>query len=291
MSTLWRNTWHHLRRSPFQSLAVIIILFVNFLAASAFAYLSFSFSSLLKYIESVPEITVFFKEGITAQTVQSLRANLETLPGVREIRYISPEEAFQRYQEENKDNPLLLELVTAESLPASLEIAAINPQELEKIAQTISSQKEEIDQLIYQKDAIDALTRWTKIIRLGGIATLSILSFISFIAVFIIIGLKIVNRKEEIGTLRLLGASSWYVKQPYLLEGAFYGFFGSLGGWATTSALLIHYRDFINKQLSSISPLPPNPSFYLEILAGCLLAGVFLGVLASFVSARRQLKY
>ncbi len=291
MSTLWRNTWHHLRRSPFQSLAVIIILFVNFLAASAFAYLSFSFSSLLKYIESVPEITVFFKEGITAQTVQSLRANLETLPGVREIRYISPEEAFQRYQEENKDNPLLLELVTAESLPASLEIAAINPQELEKIAQTISSQKEEIDQLIYQKDAIDALTRWTKIIRLGGIATLSILSLISFIAVFIIIGLKIVNRKEEIGTLRLLGASSWYVKQPYLLEGTFYGFFGSLGGWATTSSLLIHYRDFINKQLSSVSPLPPNPSFYLQILAGCLLAGVLLGVLASFVSARRQLKY
>ncbi|MBU3935655.1 permease-like cell division protein FtsX, partial [Patescibacteria group bacterium] len=169
MSTL-KATWHHIRRSPFQSLTAIFVMVSSFFILSTFAVLSRGLSSVLAYFETKPEVTIFLKDGLDKSTVESLQKELANYPNVREIKFISKQKALEIYQEQNKDNPLLTEMVTASILPASFEVSVSDPAVLSQIAQNFSAKTDSIDEIIYQQDIVQNMLNWTNIIRKVGLA-------------------------------------------------------------------------------------------------------------------------
>ncbi len=286
-----QTTWHHIRRSPFQSLIAAFAMFLSFFFISTFVFINYGLSTVLKYFETKPEITLFLKDGLDSTTVENLQKDLSNYQGVKEITFISKEKALSIYKEQNKDNPLLTEMVTASILPASFEITVSEPEVLEKIYQNYSAKTDVIDEIIYQKDIITSLLNWTNITRKVGFAIIFIIASISFLTMITIIGMKITNRKDEIKISRLLGASTYYVKKPFLLEGIIYGIFGSIFGFTLSFLLALITQKSINAFFQPVTFINLNVNFCLILLFAEILAGTFLGFIASWIGAKRYIKF
>jgi cell division transport system permease protein len=286
-----KTTWHHIRRSPFQSLIATVAMILSFFFISLFAIINSGLSSVLNYFETKPEITLFLKDGLDKNTVEGIQKDLSGYQGIKEIAFVSKEKALDLYKEQNKDNPLLTEMVTASILPASFEVTVSEPAILEEIYQNYSTRTTVIDEIIYQKDVIKSLLNWTKNIRISGIVITVIIGSISLLTIITIIGMKITNRKEEIKISRLLGASKFYVKKPFLLEGLFYGLFGSFFGFIFTFFIILIIRNSVNNFFQPVVFFNINPIFYLEILLIELFVGSILGLFASWIGSNRYIKY
>ena len=289
--TTFKATWHHIRRSPFQSLTAIFVTTVCFFVLSIFAILSNGLSSVLNHFETKPEVTIFLKDGLDKSTVESLQKELSNYPNVREIKFISKEKALSIYKEQNKENPLLTEMVTASILPASFEVSVSDPAVLSQIAQNFSAKTEMVDEIIYQKDIIQNMLHWTSIIRKTGLIIALGTALISFFVIFIIVGMKITNRQEEIKISRLLGASKYYVKKPFLLEGFIYGLMGSLIGSAASFSSTFYFKDKINGFFQPITFVSSDINFYAMVLLSEIAFGIFVGYLASWIGVKRYIKY
>ena len=287
----FKATWHHIRRSPFQSLTAIFIMIICFLIMSFYALTSHGLSAVLQYFETRPEVTIFIKDGLDQNTVESLQKELASYPDVKEIRFISKEKALDIYKEQNKDNPLLTEMVTASILPASFEVSVSDPAILSQIAQNFSAKTDMIDEIIYQKDIIQNMLIWTAFIRKIGLIIALCTVTVTFFIISIIIGMKITNRKDEIRISRLLGASKFYVKKSFLLEGVTYGLLGSLLGSGITFSTILYFKNNINVYFQPINFVSSDPNFYAVILLAQVLFGILVGYLASWIGVKRYIKY
>jgi cell division transport system permease protein len=284
-------TLHHIRRSPFQSLVAFFTVFTCFFILNSFLLVNRGLSNVLNYFETKPEITIFLKDGLDQATVESVQKELASYPDIKEIRYISKEKALSLYKDMNKDNPLLTEMVTASILPASFEVSAFNPKVLEVIAQNFSAKSQIVDEIIYQKDVIQSLLSWTQIIRHSGIALIALFISIVFIVIFTLIGMKITNRKDEIKISRLLGASKFYVKRPFILEGIIYGLTGSFIGFFLSFLIIYNFRTTINSFFQPIIFIPNLTVFEPLLLLAEISVGIFIGLSASWLGARRYIKW
>lgn len=285
------NAWHHIRRSPIQSFVAVLVMTTTFFCLTAFIVVSSGLSSILSYFETKPEVTIFLQDGLDRNTVESLQKELANYPSIREVKFISKEKALAIYKEQNNDNPMLTEMVTASILPASFEVSVSDPKVLEQIAKNFSAKKDQVEEIIYQKDVIDSLITWTSFIRQAGIILVSVSATLSFFIVAVIIGMKITNRKDEIRISRLLGASKFYVKKPFLLEGLFYGFWGGAIGSLTTLALSFYFNQPVNQFFSPVIFISQDSTFYLYLITGSIALGSLVGYFASFVGSRRYIKF
>jgi len=285
LSTARRN----IRRSPYQALAAILIMTLTFLVVSFFTFLLVGSSKIVNFFESKPQVTAFFKNDAPQADINSLENQLSQSGKVASIKYLSKEDALNIYREQNKDDPLLLELVTADVLPASFEISAIQIEDLGGISDMLKKSPI-VSEVIYQKDVVSALTSWTNAIRKIGIALIVLFSLVSIFIMVTIIGIKISQKKEDIEIMRLIGATNWYIRGPFIIEGIFYGVIGALIGWSISTATLLYATPFLESFLKGI-PIVPVPAMDLLMLLGLeLLLATLLGVISSFLAVLRYLK-
>ncbi len=288
-----KTSWKHIRRNPYQALAAICIMMLTFLAISVFAFIVFGSSIVIKYFESKPQVTAFFKDEAQQSEIDALKQSLQQTGTVATIHFVSKKQALQRYSEQNKKDPLLLELVTSDILPASLEVSTNNIEDLGKVAQIMRDSPAVIEGeqgVIYQKDIIQRLSLLTNGIRVIGITIIAILAFVSTIIMVSIIGFKVSQKKEEIEIMRLLSATNWYIRWPFILEGIFYGIIGTFFGWLVASAGLLYATPYLQSFLKGIPLLPVAPVFFLTLLIGELVIAIILGMVASSLAVLRYLK-
>jgi len=285
----WRTAWTHMRRTPYQALAAILIMFLTFFITTVFILTAGGFQTILRYFETRPQVTAFLKDETTTIQVDTLKAKLAQTGKVKEAKYISKEEALEIYREQNKNDPLLLEMVTANILPASLEVATNDLSHLNEIAQALRVEPV-VEEVVFQEDVVKALQQWTLNIRRVGIGLISIFGIVSLLVILVIIGMKITLRREEIDILQLLGASRWYIRAPFLLEGIFYGVVGAFVAWGISYLLLLYLASFVIKFFQGIALLPVSPIFMLTVLGIEIASGIVIGSLGSLLAVKRYLK-
>lgn len=280
----------YMKRSPYQAAAAISVMTLTFFVAGLIFLIGIASSSILSYFESRPQITAFFEGGKSQEEIGVLNSKLEATGKVATIKYISQEEALQIYQDQNKNDPILLEMVTADILPASLEVSAKDAKDLASLAQILDSE-EGVEDVVYQKEVIDSLISWTSAIRTIGLILFIFLAIVSLLIILTVTGIRIALRKEEIEILRLVGASSWYVNSPFLLEGFVYGVLGGFISWGTLYLLILYATPFLKPILTGLPlVLPPPLVFMLLFLLGNSLSGGLLGIVGSFIAVKRYLK-
>lgn len=294
----FETTWKYVRRSPYQAMAAIITMFLTILVSGVFFLISLVSALTLQYFESKPQIIVFFKDTIASEEINSMRSNLEQTGKISEITYVSKDEALQIYQEQNKNDPLLLEMVTADILPASLEVSTTDPKYLQDLIPLIEGNSN-VQEVIYQKDVVDKLLTWTGAIRLVGGVLAGLLIVDSLLIITTIIGMKIAMRREEVEILKLVGASPWYIRAPFLWEGGFYGLVGSFVSWGIITGVIVWFRPLLLSFLGTIPLInatlsnPTDPLFLVSMFSfgGALLfLGFFLGCIGSWFAVSRYLK-
>lgn len=283
------TTWNHIRRSPYQALAAIMIMMLTFLAISVFSLVTIGSAKIIQYFESKPQVTAFFEDEAAEEDIAALTEQMEQSSGVADVRFVSKQEAYQIYQEQNKDDPLLLDLVTEDILPASLEVSATEIENLGPIAEAMKK-SDAVDQVIYQKDIVDTLSQWTGALEKIGVAVIGLLSLVSVFIMATIIGFKISQKREEIEIMKLLSATNWYIRWPFLFEGIFYGLVGAFFGWMITTLGLLYATPYLQSFLGEIPILPVSFSFLLALLLAELIVAVILGSISSFIAVLRYLK-
>lgn len=283
------TTWKNIRRSPYQALAAILVMTLTFLAVSFFIFLLVGSSKIINYFESKPQVTAFFKNEAKQSDINALENQLQATNKISSIKFVSKDEALKIYKEQNKNDPLLLDLVTADVLPSSFEISAYRIEDLGSISDMLKKSPV-VSDVIYQKDVVSTLTSWTGAIRKIGIVLVALLSLVSVFIMVTIIGIKISQRKEDIEIMRLIGATSWYIRWPYIAEGVFYGLFGASIGWIISAGVLLYSTPFLESFLKGIPILPVSFVDLLMLLAIEVAFAVFLGVVSSFLAVFRYLK-
>lgn len=279
----------NIRRTPFQAIAASMIMFLTFLSLLTFILLAAGSQTALKYFESKPQVIAFFKEGTTNQDISTIENALHQESRVTKTKYVSKENALQIYRDKNKSDPALLELVTANILPASLEISTQSPNDLTPIADILKKEPV-ISEVIVPEDVVQTLTSLTRIIRLVGLSTVGFLMTFSVLIIIMIIGFKIRLRRGEIEIMRLLGASPSFIRNPFIFEGIFYGLFGALVAWIVSYGLLWYFTPFLQGYLGEVKLLPVSPIFMLMLLGGVMIVALVIGGLGSMAAVRRYLK-
>ena len=293
--------WTSIRRTPYQSLSAFLILFFTlFLSLMLFVSLTFLYSTL-SYLETKPQVTVYFQNKSLENQIFKVRDELMSSGKVLNIKYISKNEAFNIYKQLNKDNPLLLEMVSADILPPSLEIYAKKPAYLPEIAEYLKKQGD-IDEVQYEKDIVDKLLILTNTIRRTALIFFSYLILMSIVVLTTTILFKIALKENEITLLKLIGATNFYIRKPYIMESLFLGITASLLSFGIFSLLVLYFNPFLQSYLKGISSLsvnvfnyqltiwPLNYIFFAIIFVSSSIFGAVIATVASYIATNKYLK-
>lgn len=295
---LFSITWKHIRRSPYQAMAAILTLLLTFLLGGVVFLTSTVSVFVLGYFESKPQITVFFTDKATKEDADTLTHTLTATGKVSATKYVSRQDALELYRQQNKNDPLLLEMVTADILPASLEVSATDPKYLKDVEPMIRAASG-VEEVVFQKDVVDTLLAWTNAIRIVGGSVAALLAIDSLLIIMTVIGMKIALKREEIDVLRLVGASPWYIRLPFIMEGGTYGVIGASASWIIITLLVLWVRPVIVTFLGMIPVISlvlgsaTSSLFILSaagFLGGMMLVGFLLGSVGSLIALARYLK-
>lgn len=282
----FKTAGKHIRRSPYQAVAAVLIMTLTFFLTAVFFLRALGLQIILDDFEKQPQLTVFFSDVKTEEEIRMLDDRLKQTGTISETKYISKEDALKIYQEQNKDDPLLLEMVTADILPASLEIQPVKPEYLKDIAQMLSSEPG-VEDIIYQKEVVDNLLSWIAGTRLIETVMIVTLGVISLLVLLTVIGMKIALKQKEIQILRLLGATSSYIRWPFLIEGGIYGIVASLFAWGLASLSVLYAEPYVVSYYAGGPELTITPVFMLIMLGVMLGGGLILGMLGSLLALIR----
>jgi cell division transport system permease protein len=279
----------NMRRSPYQTLAAILIMTITFFVGYSFSLVLLGSETILKYFEQQPQVIGFFELTATQQEIDAAAAVLKSKSYVTGVDISSKEQALELYSQKNQDKPLMLELVTAEILPASLEVSGQNLDTLTQIKADLEAQPG-INDVAFLAHVIEPLRNGIKSLRLTGLTSTVILVLTSIIIVMIITSMKITTRRNQIQIMSILGASRGFIKWPFVIEGMLYGVIGSLVGWSLMFVGFLYLTPWVKQFIGYIPIVPVPPTIWLTQLAIGTLAGIFIGCLASLLAVGRFLR-
>lgn len=295
-------TIKNIRRSPYQAFAAISMTGLTVFVVSLFTLVSLGSHVILRNFERKPQVIAYLKDDHKVEQVNLLIKQLTDSQLTNKATYVSKQQALELYKKSVGNDPLLLGsindlgLITADILPASIEVTAISPDDFPKLVTILeksdlvsvtSKGKKEID---FPQDIVSELTAWTKAIRFAGITLISLLCFNSVLTIVIIVSMKIASRRTEIGTMKLLGAKGWFIIKPFLFESTIYGVVGALIGWLGSFISLLYATPFLAPRLVGIISLPVGWQIHLILLGGLICVFSLLGFLSGLLASVRFLK-
>lgn len=290
------------KRTPYQSLSSFFILFFTLFLSLFFFNLTSFFNGILSYVETRPQVTVYFQSSVTEKEIFKIREEVKSSGKALSINYISKKEALKIYKELNKNNPLLLEMVTADILPASLEVFASKPEFLLEIAEYLKKQPG-IDEVVFQRDIIDKLLTLTKSLRRISLFVFFFLILISIVVLMTTTAFKIALKKNEISLLRLLGASTFYIRKPFLFEGVLFGLASATLAFIIFYLAYLYFSPFLHSYLAGIPKLsfynlggfaiyvwPPSWQFVVLSYFITVLFGASIGLVGNYIATSKYIK-
>lgn len=301
MFTLLKRTikagWNNFSRDRMIVAANVFILVMTICAINSLFLLREVGQFLISSIQSKVDISVYFKLDTPEEDILKAKDDIAAVPEVKEISYVSREEALKSFTERHKDEPVLIEsldeLGSNPFLP-SLNIQAFEASQYQAVSEFLSSANfspmvEKVD-YFQRKPVIERIYYLTSNLNKAGIVFSFILVFVAIAIAFTTIRLAIYNSREEIKVQKLVGASNWFIRGPFIIEGAISGFI----------AALISFLFFflvcwlLSPKLEFLFPDFHLFKFFMEnypmIILIQLLSGIGLGVISSFIAIRRYLR-
>lgn len=294
-----KTAFDYIRRAPFQALSAISVLGLTFFVATMMAVVVYASGNLLNYFETRPQVIGFLKADATSEQVRNLQNKLIADIRVKDVRYVSKEEALSIYKEATSDNPLLSELVSPDIFPASLEFSLADLSYAEDVINEVKKESV-VDQVGFTaslggestlQDVVSRLRTITLYLRLGGGVLVGLLGSVSFLVLIVIIGMRMATRKGEIEILKLIGATPGFIRSPIVIEALIYSFVGVILGWAASFLFWLYATPNIVGYFGEIPVLPKDTVsfiwFFLAILAGELIIGSVLALFGSMLAVSR----
>jgi len=284
-----QEVFRSLRRNNWMSFASIGTVAVSLFVLGVFLLLVLNMNRMASALESQVQISVYLEDGLKADDRQDIASDIEALQGIESIRYISKDEAKVRLEDRLGDQKYLLDALGDKNpLPDSFEVVVKSPDLVETAAKAID-RMDGVQEAKYGQDVIEHLFAITRLIRIFGLVLMVLLAGATLFIISNTIRLTVFARRKEIAIMKYVGATDWFIRWPFLLEGMVLGF---VGGVIAAVALRSFYAAMAAKITDTLTffPLMPQYPSMNYITVALLLAGMAIGALGSALSLKRFLK-
>ena len=292
-------------RNASLAIAAIAVMVVTLTIVLFSLVTSVTLNHTIAQIADKINISIYLNDQVTTDQRKSLMDELRQLKQVKGVSYISKDEALAEYKAANANNQNLLKALaeTGNPLPASVQVDPVDPahiDQIQKLLQKPSTVALEDPQAgtSYSGDrkaAIDKIAHATDVLKQVGVIGVILFTLVSMLIIFNTIQMAIFNRRDEITIMRLLGATTWYIRGPFVVESIIYGILSALISVAIIDILFVVASSTL--QASSLGLLDigyANSYFYdhfFILLTVQLAAGIVIGAVSSIIATRRYLKF
>src|SRR5437867_4007444 len=254
-------------RNPTMSLASTLTVTLMLTLFAFFLVTDRGLQATVSVLEGKVEIALFIDDNAKVSDVLALKARIETNPAVARVDYVTKDQALQRLKDIAANRPdFAFADLSTNPLPASLEIKMADAREAKRLASDLRAEvgKGVVYDVVDNPQVVDQLLTITRVLSVGGIAILAMMLFVALFVIVNTIRIAVHARRDEIEIMQLVGASDWFVRWPFILEGMFVGALGALvslvvlfaASGPVTSVLL----DFLD-----ILPISLGPEFAFQL--------------------------
>ncbi len=296
----WRNLW--------LSTAATLVLVITLLIFSILIILYGVTNYTVNTVKERVDISVYFKSNITEPSILKIKDQLETSPIIKEISYTSAETALKEFKDSHKNDPAIisaLEELTENPLQATLHVKAKDLTFYPQIAEELNSDKYKtyIDKVNFEdnRKVIERLGKTLDFIIALGVVLATVFAIIAILVIFNTIALTVYNRKEEIEIMRLVGATNWYIRGPFVIEALLYSITATLITGLVFVPVFIKVMPqiiaYVSPEASTVNffslsttvyNLPVSNYWILLIFQIC--SAIILTVISSLLAMRKHLK-
>ena len=286
-----RKALENIWTNPFLSLVTLSTIAISMLILGLFSLIYLNVQQSLHQMGDELQITAYLQETISSEQAEVLRSKVADWPEVEGITYISKEQALARFRSQLREYAGILEGLKENPLPASLELTLMpqygrsgNIKELSTRLGRLSG----VAEVQYGRKWMAKLRVFVEVMKLVGITVGGLLLIATIFVISNTIKLTFYSRREELEIMRLVGATDFFIKAPFLIEGLLHGLGGALlaaGGLSLLILFLFSHLDLPLRLAVMAESLPTG-----QLVAGFLGLGLLLGVLGSMVSLRRFLR-
>ncbi len=287
LGAAWQGFW----RNPVMSLAstftvgLMLLLFAFFLATDR------GLQAAVGVLESKVELALFLEDDAKVSDVLALRARIEADPAVSRVDYITKEQAMARLVEIASRQPdIQIVDISSNPLPASLEIKLLNAQDAPRIGATL---REEVDggvvyEVVDNPSVVDKLLTITRVLSFGGVAVLAMMLVVALFVIVNTIRIAVHARRDEIEIMKLVGATDWFVRWPFILEGMLVG---ALGATAALTVVVLAAGPVTNALVGflEIVPLSFGSAFLWQLVGSVFALALAVGGGGAMLSVRAHL--
>lgn len=225
------ETFSSFKRNFLMGFTAITTVAITLFIVGLFLVIVYDVQSIVGSIRRQVEIAVYLKDNVSTQLKDYLESEIKNWDEISDVRYISKEKAFERFKEQNEGSDILKE-IKGNPLPASFELELNDPERVELVALRFLDKDgnyiEGVDDVIYGQTYVRKLFSVTAIVGTITILVIIVLLLAAIVLIFNTIRLSIYARRKEIEVMKLVGATNWFVRIPFIFEGFFEGFIGSI---------------------------------------------------------------
>ena len=284
-----QEVFRSLKRNNWMSFASVGTVAVSLFVLGVFLILVLNMNRLAATLESQVQISVYLQDDLKPADREDLQQDIAHMQGIESIRYVSREEAKARLADRLGDQKYLLDALGDKNpLPDSFELTVVHPDMVETAAKAIEHMNG-VESAKYGQDVVEHLFDITRLMRIFGVALMVLLAGATIFIISNTIRLTVFARRKEIAIMKYVGATDWFIRWPFLMEGVVLGF---IGGILAAIALRSFYAAMAAKIYNTLAffPLMPQYPFMNYVTVTIILSGMVVGAIGSTISLKRFLK-
>ena len=286
LSYVFKNTLLNMRRAPLLVFATIIAVLVSsFLVFTTLSARSIVENNTLRWQNGV-HVVVFLDDRVTTTAHKQLQESLESYPEVRTVDYFSKQEAEEEFKVLFKDQPELLSEVDYEMLPSSLRINLNDPSDYTLIIERLEGNPA-VKEIRSSGEAIERLLSLTDTLVISASAFALLIGFAAFILIINTLRIAAFSKKKEIRIMRLVGASSTYIRLPFIFEAVIESLIGTSIAVGFGWAVIEYSKNSVVAE--SIFDITISDDYLIFLTLSLLMFSLVFGLFASFVGIRKAL--
>lgn len=284
-----REVFISLRRNNWMSVASIGTVAVSLFIFGMFLMMVMNMNKLAEHMESQVQINVYLLDKVDREQARDIEKDLKEIEGVETVGFVTKDEAMERFKDRLGDQKTLLDaLDETNPLPDSFEVTVTNPD----LVKTAAEKMEKIDGVEcakYGQDVMEHLFEITRLLRIFGFTLMLVLAFATLFIISNTIRLTVFARRKEIAIMKYVGATDWFIRWPFVMEGMVLGLFGSI---IAAMVLRTAYTAMAEKVYDTLAffPLIPEQPFLTYITIIVVISGMVVGAIGSAVSIKKFLK-
>lgn len=282
-----KETFNNLLKNGLMTVASVSVCMISLSILGAFLLIIVNLNNIANELAKRVEIVAYLRDGTDKTTALILKTNFHYIDGVENVEYIPKEEGLKKLEKSLEGQVDLKEVISYNPLPDSLEVKVSEPMKISKVAKEIESFPE-VEEVFYGREVLIKLLSITKVVQIAGFVSLVLLGIATLLLIMNTIRLTVFARRKEIKIMQLVGATDWFIRWPFLLEGIFQGFLGAVFSIIILVVSYSYSITHLRVALPFVS-LIYDKFLLLNLSLILVVVGVFLGALGSLFAVGKFL--